>query len=345
LLADTDTDGLNDKYDAYPNNISLKIFNTNYNPNIAATENFTGTAKNASILAASANLVLETLFDTGYSRKASVDLINDNSLTIKEINGLAKEAVQDGNLAFASTTYSDDIYRSLQPGEAYSVLFCYINRGNDTDSYGTTVNLIQAVNRWNITYSNSGLSNVAPWQRAELEVSVLPAAANAFEKTTLNVTIGYDAGVAVSYNRYPAAYALNTYANEGRYGGADSFDYTFKLEAEGYDLSIVSRETTVNVPTDYTGTFGLVPGAKIKYTIAIHNNSQAVATSINLTDTIPNSCHLYYTATPNVTGADAWEWKGATSNAATSAINNAINFEITIPARSTVTANYTVTVD
>jgi len=346
---DSDSDWVNDKFDAYPNNGSLKTFKTEFDPNITSGESFTGAGKNLNILASSTNLVIETLVDLTYSRTATVDAITDATKQVLEINGLAKPSVRDGNLAFASTTFSNEYYKSLKPGEAYSVLFSYINRGNDTDSYGATVNLIQPANRWNTTYSNSGLTNVAPWQKADLEVQVLPAAANAFEKTTLNILIGYDAGAAVSYNRYPNAYALNTFSNEGYYGGADSFNYTFFLEAEGYDLRVISRQSTINTPIDYTGTAGLVPGAKLKYTVAIYNNSSAVATSINLKDNIPNNCHLYYTTEPldgpNVEGTSLWAWKGETDNNAGPASPNAVNFEITIPARSVVTASYTVTVD
>ena len=110
-------------------------------------------------------------------------------------------------------------------------------------------------------------------------------------------------------------------------------------------MKIINRVTTINVPANYTGTPGLVPGAKITYSISIYNNSSAVATSINLTDSVPNSCHLYYTNTPNVTGATFWAWQGVTNNAASNMTNDAIKFEITIPARSVITASYTVTVD
>lgn len=346
LIADSDTDGVNDKYDAYPNNISLKIFNTNYAPNITATENFTGAGKGISIVATSVNLTLTTLVDISYSRTASRDTLADDAKQVLEINGLAKESARDGNLAFSSSDYVDSYYKALKPGEAYSVRFAYINRGNDTDSYGATVNLEQLSNRWTTSYSNSGLTNVAPWQRAELEVSVLPNAANAFERTTLNVTIGYDAGSAVSYNRYLNAFVGNSFANEGYYGGDDSYSYQFLLQAEGYDLKIINRASTINMPSDYTGAPGLVPGAKIIYTVALYNNSSAVATSINLTDNVPNNCHLYYTPeSPTVNGTTLWTWKGETSNNAGPASANAINFEITVPARSVVTASYTVTVD
>lgn len=346
LVADSDSDGLNDKWDAAPNTPGSKVFYTLFNPDIAATENFTGNGKDLVIIAVSTNLSLTTLVDVGYSKNASSNALADDIKQVLEINGLAKESVRDGNLAFSSTDYTDNYYKALKPGEAYSVLFAYINRGNDTDSYGTTINLEQTSTRWTTSYSNSGLNNVAPWQRAELEVSVLPSAANAFERTTLNVEIGYDAGDAVSYNRYPSAFAGNSFANEGYYGGDDSYSYQFLLQAEGYDLKIINRVSTINMPSDYTGTPGLVPGAKIIYEVALYNNSSAVATSINLTDNVPNSCHLYYTPeSPTINGTTLWAWRGETSNEAGPASTNAINFEITVPARSVVTASYTVTVD
>lgn len=348
LLADTDSDGLNDKWDAYPKNGGQKVFKNGLNPDVATGETFSGTGKGIIILAPSSNLVLGTEIDINYQKNATADALSDDAKNVIEINGLAKESVRDGNLAFASTMYANDYYKGLKPGEAYSVLLSYINRGNDTDAYGVTVDLVQQSNRWTTSYSNSGLNNVGAWQIAQVEVKAMPESALSFEKTTLNITVGYDAGTAVSYNAYTGAFINNTYANEGYYGGEDNFSYTFRLEAEGYDLKVLSRSTTINAPSSkgYTGNGNdLVPGTKVKYIIAIYNNSTAVATSVNLKDAVPNNCHFYYSDAPAVVGALGWDWKGATDNNAGPGVVDPINFEITIPARGTVTASYTVTVD
>lgn len=350
-LVDTDSDGINDKFDAFPNNFNKKIFNTNYNPDFVPIDDFSGVSKGLNIVAVSGNLTLKTLVDMAYSRSATVDSIADDTRYVMEINGLAKPTVRDGNLAFASSTYdnSKGLYRSLKPGQEYSVYFAYINRGNDIDSYGSTINLEQQASRWTAnTNSNSGLTNVAPWQRAYLEVSVLPNSANAFERVTLDVTIGYDAGHAVNYNAFAEANIYNTFDNEGLYGGEQSFNYTFQLEAQGYELTVLSRTITINAPIQngYSGNQSdFVPGAKIRYSIVLFNNSYSTATSINIKDTVPNNCHLYFTERPAVLGAENWYWKGETNNNAGPASQNAVNFEITIPARSLVTASYTVTVD
>lgn len=348
-IADTDLDGINDKWDAYPNNSGLKVFRSGINPTITDGQTFDGTAKNTLIVAPSNNLTLGTLVDTAYSKNAASDAIADNSKTILEINGLAKESIRDGNLAFASTSYTNNIYKALKPGQTYSVFFSYINRGNATDTYQATVNISQAANRWSaVSGGNSGLTNVAPWQKADFQVNAMPISANAFERVTLDVVIGLDTAEAVSYNAYNNAYILKTFNNEGIYGGADSFSNTFTLEAEGYDIRVINRSSVVKAPTQngYSGPeTDMVPGAKIIYTVVLYNNSYSTAASINIKDNVPNNCHLYYSDLPQVTGATSWNWKGLTDNTAGPGNSYPIGFEITIPSRGTVTASYTVTVD
>ncbi|MDC0977732.1 hypothetical protein OAR19_00575, partial [bacterium] len=348
---DSDNDLINDKWDAYPNAVGTQVFDSSYNAVTTNGETFVGTAKDVNVVASSSNLTLTTLVDPVYIRYSTTDGIGNDSKTVIEINGLAKESVRDGNLAFASTTYSNPIYKGLKPGESYSVLFSYINRGNDTDSYTESVSLNQVASRWSTSYSNSGLMSVAPWQIADLEVTVLPNDANAFERVTLDVGISLSGGNTYSYSSHTNAYPGGTFNGEGDYGGTDNVSYEFVLEAEGFDLKVQNRIVNVSAPDDYTGvsvsSSSLVPGAKMTYSVVLYNNSYSVATSINLKDQIPNNCHFYYVApsTPNVEGALAWEWQGVTDNNATSTSTNAINFEITLPSRGIVTASYTVTLD
>jgi uncharacterized repeat protein (TIGR01451 family) len=119
-------------------------------------------------------------------------------------------------------------------------------------------------------------------------------------------------------------------------------NYTFVLLAEGYTVKVLSRTVTVNAPN---GTAQLLPGAKIKYDITVQNLGGSIATSVNIKDLIPANCHLYYTDAPTVVGTTEWAWLGATDNAATNATTDAVKYEITIPALTTVTASYTVTLD
>jgi len=174
-----------------------------------------------------------------------------------------------------------------------------------------------------------------------------PTSALALEEVTLNVTVELSGETAVDYTRFSNAYAGATYQDEGNYGGAQSMGpFIFKLEAEGYSILVVDRQLTINAPAGYSGDAAdAIPGSKIKYFIVLKNESTAVATSINLTDVIPDNCHLYYTDLPSVTGAASYEWQGAEDNDATSQTADAVKYVITIPAEGTITASYTVTID
>ena len=125
-----------------------------------------------------------------------------------------------------------------------------------------------------------------------------------------------------------------------------NYNYSFVLQAEGYNVKVVTRNFTIAMPDGYTGvTENIVPGAKITYTIVMQNLSNSIANDIILADKVPNNCHVFVTdaaCTPNVIGANSWVWQGATQNANTA---GAIQFDMTIPGSGTVTASYVVTVD
>jgi uncharacterized repeat protein (TIGR01451 family) len=264
-------------------------------------------------------------------------------VSVKKISGLAYETV----LSDVPGT-ANNLYKPMVPGVTYNISFEYINRGNADDQIDLTTALTRT-NDGHFTVGANQSTTVTAWQVASFNVEIDADNAYAYERATVDVTVDLNGVNAVSYNAFNDAYEGGTFASDGQYGGVDDLSYRFVLEAEGYSLTILSRSVTVNAPTGYTGTpvseTNLVPGVQITYFVAVKNNNNSVATSINLTDVIPNSCHLYYTTTPNVTGTTRWDWQGATDNAATNATNDAVKFEITIPALSTVTASYTVTLD
>jgi len=337
--ADSDNDDVNDKFDAYPNNVSLEAFDSGLTTEEPAAQSFDGTADNTNVIANGSDI--EVIYSAG---SVTGDAGQDSSIFVDKISGAAYPGIQDGNLALS---YSSSIYKGLEPGESYSVRFFFINRGNDDDSFSISSILTQGASRWTKNEINSNLSNVSPWQLGNVEVVAQPTLAEALEPVTLSVQIDLSPGTAVNYDAFTNAYIGATYQDEGHYGGLQqAVNNTFRLEAEGYELTVLDRSVTISAPAGYSGDADdLVPGSKIKYFIVVKNESTAVATSINLTDVIPQNCHLYYTNLPGVTGATAWEWQGVTNNSATSETADAVKFVITIPASGTVTAQYSVTID
>jgi uncharacterized repeat protein (TIGR01451 family) len=311
---------------------------TEYGVPVLIGKTFAGTAASAALSANGSNIVVS------YSSGSITGTVTQNrTVTVKKISGLAYETV----LSDVPGT-ANNLYRPMVPGVTYNISFEYINRGNASDQIDLTTALTRT-NDGHFTVGGNESKTVTAWQVASFNVEIDADNAYAYERATVDVTVDLNGVNAVSYNAFNDAYEGGTFASDGQYGGVDDLSYRFVLEAEGYSLTILSRSVTVNAPTGYTGTpvseTNLVPGVQITYFVAVKNNNNSVATSINLTDVIPNSCHLYYTTTPNVTGTTRWDWQGATDNAATNATNDAVKFEITIPALSTVTASYTVTLD
>lgn len=317
---------------------------------IVISYDVSGSAKDEQIMAASNNIVITGV---DFSRTAAADNINDAELTVLEINGLVEEKASYNAAELGN--FSNNIYKSLVPGEIYSVEVVGFSRGNDTKDGDIIQIAVDLDDTGADTWLNNepATTNIYPWQLVGFSVTVNPVGAYAYEKATLNTTISLVGGSApriVSYNAFESAYLGGTYEGKGVYGGIATMAMnTFILETEGYDLTILSRSSTLNAPAGYNGeaitVLNIVPGTKITYTIVIKNNSMAEATSINLKDQIPANCHLYYTEAPSVVGAGSWAWQGATDNSADQNTADAVKFEITIPAEGTVTASYSVTVD
>lgn len=343
-LVDTDNDGFNDKWDAYPKNASSKVFDTTLLTDEVSGKLFVGTAKGQIIYALAGDMYVQ------YNELAETKYISKNIMTggVTKISGLEYERIKDGNLGEA---YSAEIYRGLEPGREYSVLLSYINRGNDVDSYTATVSLDQEASRWTSSTYVNNLENVSRWQLASFEAKVVPAQANAYEQVTFNVAVALSAGTAHKYEGYAGAWFGGTFNNDGWYGGEQRFpvsgSHVFVLQAEGYELRFINKSAVIDVPAgaQETNQGKLIPGSQIIFTVVLKNLSTAAATSVNITDVIPQNCHLFYTNTPTVEGATSWAWKGAEDNNATSDTPEAVKFEVTVPSRGTVTVNYTVTVD
>jgi uncharacterized repeat protein (TIGR01451 family) len=338
--ADTDNDGVNDKYDAYPTNPSVQVFNAGLNSTFADSSFFNGTAPNTTILSRAQDI--ELIYAGGSKTAADDGIQNLSDIQVQKISGMAFLRTQDGNLG---ATYDGYRYKGLIPGATYAVRYGFINRGNDTDIYHVTATLAQSAGRWSI--SSPSNFTVSPWQLGVVDVSVAPNTAEATELVTVNVALELALGTAVSYTVFPNAAPHGTYRSEGLYGGVQaSGQQTFILQAEGYNIAVVARQASVSQPAGVSvSATTLVPGSKIFYVIAVKNNGSTVATDVMLNDRIPHNCHLFYTDAPAVVGATTWTWEGVTNNAATEADLNAVKFKLTIPANGQVTASYTVTVD
>jgi uncharacterized repeat protein (TIGR01451 family) len=313
---------------------------TQYGIKYLTSEPFTGTAGDATIQSFGVDTVASY---PGGSAAGAVT--QDVNIPVLSIHGLAYETLS------ADLGVSGNLYTPVVPGQPYGFSFEYINRGNMTDTYGVLPTIETTGGHFVADVAAPSIV-VAPWQVAYADVNV--SANNttvSYERATLNVSIYIDNPVwdnaedlVASYNAFNGAYVGGTYADEGIYGGLgdSAMNYTFVLSAEGYTVKVLSRTVTVNAPN---GTAQLLPGAKIKYDIAVQNLGGSIATSVNIKDLIPANCHLYHTDAPTVVGTTEWAWLGATDNAATQATVDAVKYEITIPALTTVTASYTVTLD
>lgn len=315
-----------------------------------------GVTANKAIAVPSTNAFLEFAASSAggtESKIASEDAnIADHSFVVKEINGLFNEGVNDDEI---TGNYLDGVYTQITPGNGYEVLFTYRNRGNTDEDVVMSVSDEQAVARWGV--SGNITKTIAEDQLVAYSLLITPDITTlSFERVTIDVNVDLAAAFnVVSYNVFPDVVSSDML--NSAYGGIDNFVYRFVLEAEGYDLTIFSRAYAWSTPNAYNGLAlsgdNLPPGTMVSFNIVIENNGNAIAQDIVLTDKIPANCHLYYVLpnTPNVLGANAWEWQGAGSSEADSTYeaNNggapAVKFIMDIPAGGRVTASYAVTID
>lgn len=314
---------------------------------ITATGLASGVGPGTPIEAVSSNLKIE--FSDGAvgttTKLASEFNIATDTKSVLEINGLVET---DQNLA-ALGAIQTGIYRGFTPGTDYMISYTYLNRGNTSTSVDITATKDDPNNHWVI--SDSAEVFIPEDDLATLNVTFNPSTALSYERTTLSIEVLLiDPINVVSYNEF--ADAVNDMQNGG-YGGLGTFNYSYTLEAEGFSVSISSRTSAITAP-DGAPAGQPVPGAKIKYTIVLKNNSTAVAAALTLKDKVPNSCHLYYYSTdyPDVegeyegTGGHAWVRADdfAPQNMATAG-TEVVFSNIYIPAEGYVTLNYSVTID
>lgn len=302
-----------------------------------------GTRAGSSILATSTNLKIEYSAGGGggtTSKNAGEFGINDSAMSVLEINGLLETSIDLTGLS--ALNLSGGIYKGAVPGNDYLMRFSYINRGNndevvsfsstvtDADWAGAgevTVNLLEDASHTFIVTMNPGYNAVENFERATFNM----------------LTRLVDPDNVVSYNSF--ADAVGDIAN-GAYGGTDNITHQYVFEIEGYNMEFDTRDAAVVAPSTYpNASTDVVPGAKIRYSIVFRNNSKAIAKDVILKDKIPANCHFYYTDTPAVEGALSSAWEGATDNNADKDTVDAVKFRVTVPAESTVTASYSVTID
>ncbi len=319
------------------------------------------------IQAASNNVVLKYQNALGVvsTQDAAANDLPDVTSNVMEIEGLVEMSADLSALAdrpsedvvVGETNYR--LFSALVPAQDYVLAYSYLNRGNNDEELGILADLAQTESRWTISALNqaTGLptADILEDQVHTFIVTINPLTAWAMERVTVDIVVNLvNTTNVVSYNRFTDAYiAYQGPEGYSGYGGLGRFEYNYILEAEGFEVEFINRTIAFAYPPGYEagggdtsgGVAELPPGSKITFNIVIRNNSQATATSINLYDVIPNDSHLYYTDTPVVVGAQAWVWKGAKDNNATSASENAVWFEMTIAASDTVTASYTITID
>jgi len=306
-----------------------------------------GTRAGDSVFSPSVNLTIEYSSGSGgltTSKNAADFGIADTAMNVLEINGLVETNLSLAGLSGLNLV--GGLYKAVVPGTDYVMKFSYLNRGNNDEvvSFSSTVTDVD----W------SGAAEVTT-NLLEDATHVFTVTMNAgvnlvenLEKATFNIlTRLVDPDNVVSYNAFTAA--VGAIGDTGTYGGTDNITHQYSFEIEGYNMEFSKRDVAVNSPTAYgypaDHPTDVVPGSKIRYDIVFRNNSKAIAKDVILRDKIPNNCHLYYTETPAVDGATASAWEGETNNNADSTTVDAVKFRVTVPAESTVTASYSVTID
>lgn len=314
---------------------------------IVSTALASGIGAGQQIQAVSTNLKIEFSDGGGgtTSKTASEFSIGTDTKTVIEINGLVET---NQNLASLGAIQGS-IYRGFTPGTDYSISYTYLNRGNSSDDVDLTATKVDPLSHW--TLADTAQQTIAEDATYTFWVTFNPTTALSYERATLNIETAILNPVnVVSYNAFSGA--VGDMQNNG-YGGVGTFNYSYTLEAEGFDVAIFSRSSEIVAPAGAPAGQP-VPGAKITYTIVLKNNSTAVAAALTLKDKIPASCHMYYHADnyPDVlgeyTGTGGHEWVRADDFApqAMSAAGTDVVFSnVYVPAEGYVTLNYTVTID
>lgn len=313
-----------------------------------------GTGAGTAILAKAVSLNVHFVDQGGssQSKSAATDGISDWTQSVKAIHGLDPQtALCPAITGFAEANHGP--YQGLAAASNYVFDLSFRNRSNESVTTDVIAAMTQAGSRWSIT--DSAEKTIIEDQIEHYFVTVNSGTALAFERVTINVTASITAVPSttknvVSYNAF--ANAVGDMQN-GAYGGIDNIAYYYILEAEGFDLTVVTRSVEITAPTGYTGNPNdPVPGAKVKYTIAVKNNSSSVATAVDISDVIPNSCHLYFNDTPTVEGEVNNHWVAGIDGTSfsptvnTTAGGATVTFmDVNISANATITLNYTVTID
>jgi uncharacterized repeat protein (TIGR01451 family) len=308
-----------------------------------------GTRYNTEILASSANLLIQYSSGNGggvTTENAAAFGIHDATSNVLEINGLVEVLPLDLS-GLSSLNLSGDIYKNVTPGIDYVMKFSYRNRGNNDEdvSFSATVS--------DVDWAGAKEEKVMILEDSIYEFIVTLNAGvnqvNNYERATVNTLAKLvDPDNVVSYNSFTGAVTLEK-DDIDSYGGTDNITNEFTFEVQGYMLAFSTRNVSVDAPVAYGYPAGqpndVVPGAKLRYHIVFRNDSKAIANDVVLIDKIPADCHLYYTDTPSVNGANSAVWQGQTDNTADENTSDAVKFLVTIPAESTVTAHYSVTID
>jgi len=313
-----------------------------------------GTGAGTPIQAPSVNLKVTYTDGVGNSvtKNASADAVGDWAESVKAIHGLVAGDILCPDLAgFVATTH---LYTGVTANENYLFSFSFTNRSNEAVTADAAVVLAQNGTRWSMIDDPAKV--IAEDAVQTFLITVNSGTAIAFQRVTLNVTTSITAVPSVtknvvSYNAWTAA--VGAAGDTGVYGGVDNIFNYYVLEAQGFELTVLSRtaEITAPVANGYAGLItDPVPGAKIKYTIAVRNDSSSVATDVDISDIIPNNCHLFFTDTPTVANEVANHWTalpaGFVPTANTTAGGQTISFmNINISPNAVLTLNYTVTID
>ncbi len=313
-----------------------------------------GTKAGSPITATSTNIVLR-YSDGGsgeVSKNAKSDLIADWRQTIKAIHGLLPGDITCPQLAgFAKDTR---VYTNVTANVDYVFSFTYYNRSNENVTADAVTVFNQPASRW--SYIDPAARRIVEDEAVTYKVTVNSGTAIANEKVTLNVTASITAvesGMGnlnvVSYNVFENV--VSSDMQLGAYGGVNDIFNFYVLQAQGFSLTIITRNIDITVPSGYTGgAHDPVPGAKLTYTIVLRNNNTSVATNVDIFDNIPSNCHLYYTDVPTVLGEVRNLWNagggGFTPTGNTVPGGSLITFnDVNISGNHTITLNYAVTID
>lgn len=313
-----------------------------------------GTGAGVTITAPSTDLKIVYGDGSGGSttKNASIDGINDWASEVKAVHGLLPGEISCPTIV-GFTGANHGPYIGITGNQEYAISFTYNNRSNESITADIAAAVLGGGGRW--TVADTSELNVDEDQNKTFFVTINVGNALAFERITVNITASITAVPSttknvVSYNAFENAVGD---MQNGAYGGIDDIFNYYVLEAQGFNLSVVSRSVEVIAPTSRGYNGGAndpVPGAKIKYSIAVRNDGSTVATNVDISDKIPNNCHLYFNDTPEVLGERNNHWvaepDGFAPTLNTTAAGTVITFnDVNISPNNTVTLSYTVTID